>query len=67
MTWELCVDSSQYLLDLWGGCDEGTSWQKAKAHFREKGYEGKFLLIARNRNGNFRLWKIEIGKGACKR
>jgi len=57
--WELCENSSQYLVDLWGGHDD-VSWQKAKAHFKEKGYWGDFILIKRTRSDSFKLWNIEI-------
>ena len=59
--WELCKDSSQYLIDMWGSAPQGTTWQKAKRHFAEKGYEGEFLLIYRTRT-SFRLWHINIKK-----
>lgn len=59
--WELCKDSSQYLLDLWGSAPEGASWQAAKRHFAKKGYVGEFILIHRTRT-SFRLWKINIKK-----
>jgi hypothetical protein len=58
MTWELCDGSSQYLVDLWG--NGSASWQAAKKHFKEKGYYGEFLLIHRSRNGNFKLYRINI-------
>ena len=58
-TWELCNGSSEYLVDLWGGCEESVSWQKAKKHFREKGYTGKFLLIRKSGYG-FKVWNINI-------
>lgn len=59
MIWELCDGSSEYLVDLWCS-DEG--WQAAKKHFRDKGYYGKFLLIHRARNGNFKLYQVNIEK-----
>ena len=59
MTWQLCNGSSEYLLDMWGGCPEDMSWQAAKKHFRDLGYEGKYLLIRRSEHG-FKLWKINI-------
>ena len=58
MIWELCDGSSEYLVDIWGNGD--ASWQAAKKHFQEKGYYGTFLLIHRARNGNFRLYQINI-------
>ncbi len=64
MTWELCRDGSEYLIDLWGGVDESTSWQAAKKHFAAKGYFGRFLLIRRSRNGNVKLWQVNIKKEA---
>ena len=56
--WELCKDSSQYLIDLWAGTAD-SSWQKAKSHFAAKGYSGEYLLINKTKTG-FRLWKINI-------
>lgn len=58
MWWELCDGSSEYLVDLWGNGD--ASWQAAKQHFKEKGYHGTFLLIHKARNGNFKLYQINI-------
>lgn len=57
MWWELCNGSSQYLVDLWG--DGSASWRKARNHFKELGYTGKFLLIHRVRHG-FKVYKIDI-------
>ena len=59
MTWELCDGSSQYLCDMWGGQPENQHWQTAKAHFRNKGYFGKWLLISRTMTG-FRCYNINI-------
>ena len=58
MWWELCDGSSEFLTDLWGNGD--ASWQSAKQHFKAAGYYGKFLLIHRARNGNFKLYNINI-------
>lgn len=60
MWWELCDGSSEFLVDLYGNGD--ASWQAAKRWFRNKGYYGEFLLIHRARNGNFRLYHINIKK-----
>ena len=60
MTWELCDGGSEYLVDLWGGQDDSVSWQKAKQHFKEKGYRGKYLLIRRSVFGGFAVWQINI-------
>lgn len=60
MTYELCDGSSEYLVDLWGGCDENTHFLTAKKHFADKGYYGKFILIARSTNRNFKLYNINI-------
>ena len=60
MWWELCNGSSQYLTDLYGSGD--ASWQKAKSWFKAKGYYGRFLLIHRAKNGNFKLYNINIKK-----
>ena len=57
MWWELCNGSSQYLVDLFG--DGSASWQKAKSHFKQKGYEGSYLLIHRAKTG-FKLYHINI-------
>ena len=57
MWWELCDGSSQNLVDLYG--DGEASWQKAKNHFRDKGYHGSFILIHRSRTG-FKLYNINI-------
>lgn len=60
MIWQLCNKSSEFLVDLWGGCDDSVSWQTAKKHFKDKGYTGSFLLIKRAYNGNFRVYNINI-------
>lgn len=57
MWWELCNGTSEYMVDLYGDGDD--SWQKAKQHFRSKGYYGDFLLIHRSKNG-FKLYHINI-------
>ena len=57
MWWELCNGTSEYMVDLYG--DGNASWQKAKQHFRSKGYYGDFLLIHRSKNG-FKLYHINI-------
>lgn len=62
MTWQLCNKSSEFLVDLWGGQPDDTSWQAAKKHFRDKGYFGDWLLISRSMNGNFRVYHVNIKK-----
>ena len=58
MWWELCEGSSECLKDLYG--DGNASWQKAKSFFRNKRWFGNYLLIHRARNGNFKLYRINI-------
>lgn len=60
MTWQLCNGSSEYLIDLWGGAPDDSSWQAAKKVFRDRGYEGKYLLIARPTQYTFKVYQIEI-------
>lgn len=61
MWWELCEGSSEFLVDLYGNGD--ANWKTAKQWFKNEGYFGKFLLIRRARNGNFKLYNINIKKG----
>ena len=59
MTWLLCDGSSEFLTDMWGGQPDDSTWQSAKKHFRDKGYFGKWLLIANYRN-SFKPYNIDI-------
>ena len=53
--WELCRNSSQYLMDV---C-VAKSWQAAKAEFTRRGWYGKYLLIHRTKN-SFKVYNINI-------
>lgn len=63
MTWELCNGSSEYLVDLYGGCDEKMPVSMAIKHFCDKGYYGYYLLIGRYNNyQSFKVYHICIEK-----